>query len=124
MALNAQGQDEAAIGHFFRAAETEKHDPSINFAIARYEYMHNNLPLALDYYQRGFACAWKPEQKAAALKIMSAIYLRMGDQVKSDECLARIQTLPQKTMDWQGAWWQQIIPQIKQWLHGGARPQG
>ena len=124
LALDAQGQSDAAIGHFFRAAKVEKHDPFIDFAIAKYEYTHNHLPLALDYYQKAYADAWNSDQKTAALKIMSAVYLRMGDRVKADECLARIQTLPQKKINWQGAWWQEILPQIKQWLHGGPRPQG
>ena len=55
--------------------------------------------------------------------MMAVIYMRMGDKAKADECLARTQTLPQKTINWQGAWWQQLIPMIKQWLHGGAKPQ-
>jgi hypothetical protein len=38
--------------------------------------------------------------------------------------MAKINTLPQRKVDWQGAWWKQIIPQIKQYLHLGGNAQG
>jgi hypothetical protein len=56
---------------------------------------------------------------------MAASYRNMGDYTSANECMAKLNALPQQKMDWQGAWWQQIIPMVKQYLHmGGSNPQG
>ena len=62
------GPADAAIGHFYSAAQVEKHDPFIDFAIAKYQYTHTNLPAALDYYQKASQDAWNSDQKAGALE--------------------------------------------------------
>ncbi len=118
-ALDANGDHDTAIRHYLRAATVEKNDPFINMSIARYEHTRGNLPMALEYYQRVLASAWNSEQRTVALQNMANVYRLMGDSVQADECLTQIHTLPQRKVDWQGAWWQQIIPQLKQWLHGG-----
>ncbi len=118
-ALDADGQHDAAVQHFFQASKWERHDPFIETAIADYEHIHGNFPMALDYYNRALADAWNSEQRTSTLQNMAAIYRATGDFAKADECLAKIHTLPQRKVNWQGNWWQQIIPMIQQWLHGG-----
>ena len=118
-ALDAAGQHDAAIQHFLTASKWERHDPFIETAIANYAHTHGNFPMALEYYNRAQADAWNSEQRASILQNMAAVYRLMGDYAKADECLARTRSLPQRKVDWQGAWWQQIIPFIENWMHGG-----
>jgi len=118
-ALDVQGDHDAAVQHYLVASKVERHDPFIETSIATYEHTHGNFPTALEYYNRALADAWNSEQRATTLQNMAAVYRLMGDPAKSQECLAKINTLPQRKVNWQGAWWQQIIPQIEQWLHGG-----
>ena len=63
--------------------------------------------------------SWNSEQRASTLREMSSVYRQMGDPAKADECLAQINTLPQRQVNWQGSWWEQILPAIEKWLHGG-----
>jgi len=118
-ALDVQGDHDAAVQHYLVASRIERHDPFIETAIATYEHTHGNFPMALEYYNRALADAWNSDQRATTLQNMAAVYRLMGDPVKAQECLAKINTRPQRKVNWQGAWWQQIIPQIEQWLHGG-----
>jgi hypothetical protein len=43
----------------------------------------------------------------------------MGDTAKAEACVTKVQTLPKQAVNWQGAWWEQIIPIIKQYFHSG-----
>ena len=117
--LEADGQHDAAVQHYLIASKWEWHDPFIEGAIASYEHTHGNFPMALEYYNRALADAWNSDQRAATLQNMAALYRMMGDTEKANECLAKIHTLPQRKVDWQGNWWDQILPQIMRWLHGG-----
>jgi tetratricopeptide (TPR) repeat protein len=124
MALDADGQHQAAIGHYFRAAAINPTDPFNNLNIAQYEQNHANYAMAIDYYKKVLPQAWNAEQRATVLTNMAASYRMLGDTASADACLAKIRTLPQKTMDWQGAWWKNILPMIREYLHGGAaKPQ-
>jgi tetratricopeptide (TPR) repeat protein len=118
-ALDVQGDHDAAVQHYLAASKIERHDPFIETAIATYEHTHGNFPMALEYYNRALADGWNSEQRATTLQNLAAVYRLMGDPAKAQECLAKINTLPQRKVNWQGAWWQQIIPQLEQWLHGG-----
>ena len=118
-ALDADGQHDAAVQHFLAASKVERHDPFIETAIATYAHTHGNFPMALEYYNRALADGWNSDQRAMTLQNMAAVYRLMGDPEKAEECLAEVHTLPQRKVNWQGAWWQQIIPAIEQWLHGG-----
>lgn len=118
-ALDADGQHDAAVQHFLAASKVERHDPFIETAIATYAHSHGNFPMALEYYNRALADGWNSDQRSITLQNMAAVYRLMGDPEKAQECLAKVHTLPQRKVNWQGAWWQQIIPAIEQWLHGG-----
>jgi hypothetical protein len=87
--------------------------------IASYEQSHHNLPLAIDYYKRVLPQAWNSEQKTMVLTNMALIYRQMGDYASANECLTKQSALPQRKVDWQGSWWKQIIPMIKDALHIG-----
>ena len=116
-ALDADRQPDKAVEHYFKASAIEIHDPFIELNIAHYEHTHGNFPLALEYYKRAMADAWNSEQRAGTLRDMAILYRQIGQPATAEECLRQINSLPQRTVNWQGAWWQQIIPQIKQWFH-------
>ena len=120
------GLHDAAIQSYFRAAAINPTDPFVNLNIAAYEQNHRNYPLAIEYYKKVLAEAWNPQQASDALTNMAAAYRQMGDYASANACMAKLNAVPQqKKVDWQGAWWQQIIPMVKQYLHmGGSNPQG
>jgi tetratricopeptide (TPR) repeat protein len=123
-AQDAAGLHDAAAQSYQRAASINPTDPFINLNIAAYEQNHRNLPLAIEYYKKVLPQAWNSDQRAQALTNMAASYRQMGDYTAANECMAKLNALPQRKMDWQGAWWQQIIPMIKQYLHmGSSNPQ-
>ena len=117
-ALHACGRHDAANQHYLRAAAKEKHDSGMLLAIASYEHTQGNLPMALEYYQRAEKDSWTYDQRASALMGMWGVYELMGDKQKANDCVLRVRALPKnKPMDWQGAWWKQIVPLMKQRLH-------
>jgi tetratricopeptide (TPR) repeat protein len=118
-ALDADGQHDAAVQHYLEASKVEKHDPFIELSIAHYEQGHRNFPMAVEYYQRAVGDSWNSEQRASTLRELSSVYRQMGDYAKADESLGKINTLPQRQVNWQGSWWEQILPTIEKWLHGG-----
>ncbi|MGA2902714.1 MAG: hypothetical protein ABSD98_02705 [Candidatus Korobacteraceae bacterium] len=118
--LDREGRRREAIQHYLRAAAIEPANASINLRIARYEQAQGNLDVALDYYKKALAEASTAEQGTLALSNMAAIYRELGDGTKADACLTKLKTLPTRAVDWQGAWWKQVIPMIKQYLHSGS----
>ncbi len=120
MALDGAGRHEQAMLHYFRAAAIEPNEPSINLAIAFHEQTRGNLEVALGYYKKGLAEAWNAEQSTKALRNMAVIYRELGQPAQADACLRKTQTLPTPAIDWQGAWWEHIIPLIKQYFHSGS----
>jgi tetratricopeptide (TPR) repeat protein len=119
-ALETAGRRDQAIQHYFRAAAIEPSDPFINLSIASYEQAHSNPEVALEYYKKGLAEAWNAEQSTQALRNMAAIYRELGQPAQADACLRKTQSLPARAIDWQGAWWQHIIPLMKQYFHSGS----
>ena len=116
VAQDSAGLHDDAIHSWLRAAATNPTDPFTNFNIATYEHRHLNLPMAIDYYKRVLPQAWNSDQKAQVLTNMATAYRQLGDTASADACLNMINALPQSKVDWQGAWWKQIIPMIKQYL--------
>ena len=41
---------------------------------------------------------------------MAMIYRELGEPAQADACLTKTQTLPKPAVNWQGAWWEHIIP--------------
>ncbi len=114
------GRPHEAIVHFKRAEAIEPEDPFVNVSVAAYEHFSGNLQLALDYYTKALGESWNDEQSTKILKNMAAIYRDLGEPAKADACLAKIQALPKPAVDWQGAWWEHLIPMIKQYFHSGS----
>ena len=118
-AQEAAGLHDEAAQSYLNAAAINPTDPFTNMNIASYEQSHHNLPLALEYYKRVLPQAWNSEQKTIVLTNMAVIYRQMGDYTSANECLAKQSALPQRKVDWQGSWWKQIVPMIKEALHIG-----
>lgn len=113
-ALVQGGHVEDAIPHFRRAAEIEPDDPFVNVSIAAYAQIHGNLQVALEYYNKALGESWNAEQSTKILRNMAAIYQQLGDPAKAEACLTKQQTLPKPAVNWQGSWWEQLVPMIKQ----------
>ena len=116
-ALIEAGRQDEALEHYLRAAALEPTDPFININIATYQQMHGHLAEALLYYQKALAYAWNSDQRTKILNNMARIYEELGDHAKADACLTKVTALPRRAVDWQGKWWEQIIPMIKQYFH-------
>ncbi len=121
ISLDSEARQDEAITHYLAASAINPTDPFTNQNIAGYEQRHGNFPMAVEYYKKVVPQAWTPEMRASALNGMASAYRAMGDNASADECLAKMQTQPKKAVDWQGAWWQQIIPMIKQYFHGSSQ---
>jgi tetratricopeptide (TPR) repeat protein len=123
VAQDSAGLHDAAIQSWYRGAAINPTDPFTNLDIAMYEHRHMKLPLAIEYYKRVLPQAWNSEQRTQVLTNMAIAYRQLGDAASADACMSKITTLPQRKVDWQGAWWKQIIPMIKQYLHTGGSSQ-
>jgi hypothetical protein len=119
-ALDADGEHEKAVQHYYRAVAINPADPLSNLNIALYEHSHGWLTMAIEHYKKALPGAWNSDTRTLVLTNMADAYRRVGDTASADQCLAKAKTLPQKTVDWQGAWWKQIIPIIREHLHGSA----
>jgi hypothetical protein len=124
IALDAKGRNEQAAQHYFLAWTSNPTDPMLNLRIAAYERASGNLAVAIEYYQMVLRHAWSSEQRTEALINMADAYRRLGDTASADECLAKIKTLPQRTVDWQGAWWKKVLPLIREYFHHGGSQAG
>jgi tetratricopeptide (TPR) repeat protein len=120
LSLQENGQCPQALQHYFRTAAINPSDVKTHFGIAICEQNEGQFAIALEHYTRALAEAWNADQRRLALANMAAIYRQLGEYGKADKCLAQIKQLPEKTVDWQGAWWKQIVPMIRQYFH--ARP--
>jgi len=118
MSLDTDGQHQAAFEHYMRAAAINPRDPFINLSIASYEQQHGNLPLAIEYYKRVLPQLWNSEQRAQTLTNMASAYRDLGDEASANACLAKLTTLRQPAVNWQGNWWKQMLPMIKHYFHG------
>ena len=80
---------------------------------------HHNQQ-AIEYYKKVLPQAWTPQQRSDVLKNMVTAYRQMGDDTSSERVHANHTRLPPQSIDWQGAWWKQILPILKQHLHIGS----
>ena len=123
MAQDAANQHDEAVQSYFKAAAINPFDPFTNLNIAMYEHTHNNLPLAIEYYKRTLPQAWNSEQKTQVLTNLATAYRQLGDTASANECMAKLTALPQRKVDWQGSWWNQIMPVLKDMFHLGGNSQ-
>jgi tetratricopeptide (TPR) repeat protein len=118
--LDGLGRPSEALAHYRRAVAIEPNDPFVNMSIAAHEQLNGDFASALGRYKNVLAHAWNGEQSAAALNGMAMCYRAMGDYTSADACLAKTKVLPKRAIDWQGAWWEHIIPAIKQYFKSGS----
>ena len=71
-ALLQQGQVEAGIAHFYKAAAIYPDDPVSNFNIGLYEQKRGNYAQAVERYKKTLAITRDPELRAAAMKQLAA----------------------------------------------------
>ena len=124
LSLDGVKQPDEAVRHYYRAAAINPTDPFVNQNIAMYEHQHGHLAVAIEYYKKALPQMWSVEQRTQVLTNMASAYRLLGDTADADACLDKMKATPAKSVDWQGAWWKQIIPMIKGYFHpGSAKPQ-
>ncbi len=120
VAQDVAGDHAEAVQSWFRAAEINPTDPFINQQLGVYEHKSHHFQQAIEYYKKVLPQAWNPQQRSEVLQNMATAYRQMGDYASADECMRKLNTpLPSQSVDWQGAWWKQILPMLKQYLHIG-----
>jgi tetratricopeptide (TPR) repeat protein len=118
--LNVERRDEAAQ-HFLKAESYNEGDADTNLQLAFYEHQRGNLPQAIEYYKTAKAITENPALKRQILANMASAYRALGDYAAADQCLqSAAQAVPANAVDWQGKWWTNIVPMIREYFHGGA----
>ena len=120
LALDGEGRHAEAAQHYFLAAAGIPDDPLINSHIAAYERASGNLSVAIEYYQKVVVEAWNPDQQTQALMNLAETYRLSGDYSRAEECMATLRTVRPRAVDWQGAWWKQVFPMIRESFHRGS----
>ena len=120
VAQDAAGNHDQAAQSWFLAVKSNPTDPFINQQLGNYEHAHRHYQEAIDYYKKVLPQAWTPQQRSDVIRNIVTAYRQMGDYASADEWLRKLNAEPKpQNVDWQGAWWKQIIPAIKQALHIG-----
>ncbi len=119
IALQNHGLRSQAIPHFLKAESYYAHDPDINMQLALYEHQRGNFLQAIEYYKQVKAVTANPGLQQQVLSNMAAAYRALGDYAEANRCAqAAAQAVPANSVDWQGAWWKQILPLIRNYFHG------
>ena len=93
--LMSQGQEEAGVSHFFRAAAIYPNDPVSNMNIALYEQKHGNLSDAVTHFKIAITASHDDKLKMAALNNLGQVYTDLGDPARARECFAAASHLSQ-----------------------------
>ena len=93
--LMSQGQEEAGVSHFFRAAAIYPNDPVSNMNIALYEQKHGNLSDAVTHFKIAITASHDDKLKIAALNNLGQVYTDLGDPARARECFAAASHLSQ-----------------------------
>ena len=93
--LMSQGQEEAGVSHFFRAAAIYPNDPVSNMNIALYEQKHGNLSDAVTHFKIAITVSHDDKLKIAALNNLGQVYTDLGDPARARECFAAASHLSQ-----------------------------
>ena len=117
VALRDQGRGDEALPHFYRAAaETTRRDAELYLSIAIAEQQRGNLVPAIDYYQKALPIVEAPNLRSQIYRNMGIAYRDLGDGTSSQQCFYEAAHQPPPPVDWQGDWWRQIIPMIRERL--------
>jgi hypothetical protein len=91
--LMSEGQEEAAIAHFLRAAAIFPYDPVSNMNIALYEQKRGNLTEAVARYKVAITMSHDEKLEIAALNNLGRVYNDLGDPAHARECFAAAASL-------------------------------
>jgi tetratricopeptide (TPR) repeat protein len=121
VAQDVAGDHQQAVQSWFQAAQINPTDPFINQQLGVYEHKSHHYQQAIEYYKKVLPQAWTPQQRSDVLQNMATAYRQMGDYASADECMRKLNTpLPPQSVDWQGAWWKQVLPMLRNYLHIGS----
>ena len=93
--LMSEGQEEAGVSHFYRAAAIYPNDPVSNMNIALYEQKHGNLSDAITHFKIAITVSHDAKLKTAALTNLGQVYTDLGDPARARECFAAASHLSQ-----------------------------
>ena len=93
--LMSEGQEEAGVSHFFRAAAIYPNDPVSNMNIALYERKHGNLSDAVTHFKIAITMSHDAKLKTAALNNLGQVYSDLGDPARARECFTAAARLGQ-----------------------------
>ncbi|MGA9039728.1 MAG: tetratricopeptide repeat protein [Terriglobales bacterium] len=102
-ALLAEGQLEEAQPHFRAAAAIHPSDPLSSLNIAFYEMQHNDLPAAIQQFNKTIDLTPDARLKASAFTSLGSIYSRIGDLPHARESFeAAVALRPRTIRAWMG----------------------
>ena len=126
MALRAQGQPEAALAHYYRALpDMTRRDPEVYLGIATGEQQRGNPAQAIEFYKKALVVVDIPDVRKQIFWNMGIAYRDLGDSASAQECFYQSRHQPPVAVDWQGDWWRQIMPILRERLrHWRSGPPG
>ena len=127
MALRAQGQPEAALVHYYRALpDMTRRDPDVYLGIATGEQQRGNPAQAIEFYKKALVVVDMPDVRKQIFWNMGLAYRKMGDTTSAQECFYQSAHQSPVAVDWQGDWWRQIMPilreRLRHWRSGLSSP--
>ena len=120
VALRDEGRTDEALPHFYRAvADMTRRDAEVYLSIATTEQQRGNPSIAIEYYKKALPILEVPSVRSQIYRNMGIAYRDLGDNASSQQCFYEASHQPPAGMDWQGDWWRQIVPMIRERLRNG-----
>ena len=117
VALRDQGRSDEALPHFYRAvADMTRRDAEVYLSIAIAEQQRGNASIAIDYYKKALPIVQASTLRSQILNNMGIAYRGLGDSASAQQCFYEAAHQPPPAVDWQGDWWRQILPMIRERL--------
>ena len=91
-----QGNVDAGVQHFLRAAAINPSDPLSNLNIGFYDYQHRDLRGAAEHYQAVINARSSGVLKVKALNNLGLVYRESGDPVRAQQCFRDARELSRK----------------------------
>jgi protein O-mannosyl-transferase len=117
VALRDQGRSDEALPHFYRAVnDMTRRDAEVYLSIAIAEQLRGNASIAIEYYKKALPIVQASALRAQILNTMGIAYRGLGDNASAQQCFYEAAHQPPPPVDWQGDWWRQVIPLIRERL--------
>jgi hypothetical protein len=94
--LMKQGNVDAGMQHFLRAATINRSDPLSNLNVGFYDYQHRDLRGAAEHYQAVINARSSGVLKVKALNNLGLVYRESGDPVRAQQCFRDARELSRK----------------------------